>query len=234
MSVGGISSPATEINGVPVVQQGENSQMSKMQFLELLTVQLKYQDPMNPLDNTQMVEQQAMFAELEQMMNLNESFQSYVESQEGLMAQMATMFSTQQTVAFLGNTIDYPTDKIYVAEGEPTDIYYSLTEDSMVGYSIRNEAGNTVRTVDPTLVQEGKGLSLNIDGKDDFGQSLLDGTYTVDFNVTDLQGQQLVGTGYGRDAIVAIDFRQGTPILKTEHGELVDPGMVMSVDKGGE
>jgi flagellar basal-body rod modification protein FlgD len=234
MSVGGVSSSATEVNGVPVVEKGANTQMSKTQFLEMLITQLKYQDPMNPMDNTQMVQQQAMFSELEQMMNLNENFDTFVSDQKTLMTQMSSMFLTQQTVGFLGNTIDYPTDTVNVSEGEPTDLYYSLTEDAMVGFTVKNQAGNVVRNVKSELVRKGTGLSIGFDGKDNFGDALPDGAYKIAFDVKNMAGEVLNGTGYARDVVQAVDFRTGVPALKVSSGEYVNVGMVMSVDEGGE
>ena len=46
-------------------------------FLQLLTEQLKYQDPLNPMDNTDMLAQEAQFAALEQMEALASSFASF-------------------------------------------------------------------------------------------------------------------------------------------------------------
>ena len=45
-------------------------------FLSLLVMEMQNQDPLNPVDNTEMVAQLAQFASLEQMNNLNESFES--------------------------------------------------------------------------------------------------------------------------------------------------------------
>ncbi|VBB08092.1 flagellar hook capping protein [Lucifera butyrica] len=47
------------------------SELGKDQFLELLVTQMKYQDPLQPMDNTQFVSQLAQFSALEQMQNLN-------------------------------------------------------------------------------------------------------------------------------------------------------------------
>ncbi len=44
-------------------------------FLQLLVIQLQNQDPMAPADNNQMLGQLAQFSALEQMNNLNESFE---------------------------------------------------------------------------------------------------------------------------------------------------------------
>jgi len=47
--------------------------LGKDAFLELLMTQMQYQDPLNPMDNTQMVAQLAQFSSLEQMNNLYKS-----------------------------------------------------------------------------------------------------------------------------------------------------------------
>jgi len=46
----------------------------KSEFLQLLLTQLKNQDPSNPADSKDMLAQQAQFASLEQMQNMNTNF----------------------------------------------------------------------------------------------------------------------------------------------------------------
>lgn len=46
------------------------NELGKDAFLQLLVTQLQYQDPLDPVDNTQMVSQLAQFSALEQMSNL--------------------------------------------------------------------------------------------------------------------------------------------------------------------
>lgn len=52
------------------------SELDKQAFLELLVTQLQNQDPLNPTDNSEMVAQLAQFSALEQMSNLNTSFEA--------------------------------------------------------------------------------------------------------------------------------------------------------------
>ncbi|MGL4343731.1 MAG: flagellar hook assembly protein FlgD [Cellulosilyticaceae bacterium] len=47
-----------------------NQNMDKDAFMQLLVTQLRYQDPMNPMDNQEMMAQMAQFSALEQMMNV--------------------------------------------------------------------------------------------------------------------------------------------------------------------
>lgn len=71
-----------------------NTQDLKSQFLKLLLTQLRYQDPLDPMDDTAMLAQQAQFASLEQMQNLNTNL-------VGLMA----MQNVGQATSMIGHTV---------------------------------------------------------------------------------------------------------------------------------
>ncbi len=62
-----------------VAPRTQNSQIDKNAFLLLLITQMKYQDPMNPMDDKEFVAQMAQFSALEQMQNLNATM-SYSQS----------------------------------------------------------------------------------------------------------------------------------------------------------
>lgn len=53
-------------------------------FLRLLVTQMQNQDPMSPMDNTEMIAQLAQFSSLEQMNNLNASFETMSTAMEYL------------------------------------------------------------------------------------------------------------------------------------------------------
>ena len=66
----GAAQMSTENAGVTATPAG--GELGKEEFLQLLTTQLRYQDPLNPMDNAQMIAQLAQFSALEQMQNVSQ------------------------------------------------------------------------------------------------------------------------------------------------------------------
>ena len=81
---------ANSVNGRTASQQ-----LGKDDFLKLLITQLSNQDPTNPMEDTQFIAQMAQFSSLEQMTNMNESFNK-----------MAAMINSSQAAATIGRTVD--------------------------------------------------------------------------------------------------------------------------------
>ncbi len=112
-----------------------SSTMDKESFLQLLVAQMKYQDPMQPTDNTEYVGQLAQFSELEQMQNMSASMN--LQRASGLVGQYAVVehvnASTGATTSLEGtvDSITYENNKAYVnIEGEsyPIDEVVSVVD----------------------------------------------------------------------------------------------------------
>ena len=75
---------------------GRNDQMGKDTFLKLLVAQMRYQDPSNPVDSSQMMAQTATFSQVEKL--------------EQLVTQNASMLVLQESAtagALVGRTATY-------------------------------------------------------------------------------------------------------------------------------
>lgn len=78
MDVNSIST-VNQLNTRTTTQSTQQNQFSSDTFYKLLAAQLQYQDPMESMDNTQMILQMAQFATIEQLNNLNQQFAVFME-----------------------------------------------------------------------------------------------------------------------------------------------------------
>jgi flagellar basal-body rod modification protein FlgD len=76
---GNTSSVSSNTSAVP------SNTLDKNAFLKLLTTQLKYQDPLNPMDASAFTAQMAQFSSLEQLYNVNTNLENLVTSQNTLL-----------------------------------------------------------------------------------------------------------------------------------------------------
>ena len=152
-------------NGVSAAEAKNNTtaksgDLDKEAFLQLLVTQMKYQDPLEPTDNTEYVSQLATFSELEQMTNLVASSDLTRASQ--LVGQYVTVKVTNETTGeetITGGKVDYVSvenGKGYLNIG---DSKYSVDDlDSVVdekylnAYNLANDFMNSLNAL-PTLAQ---------------------------------------------------------------------------------
>jgi flagellar basal-body rod modification protein FlgD len=77
---------------------GLGQQMNSSDFLSLLTTEMKNQDPMNPVDDTQSMAQLAQFSALSATEELNQSFQNFQSN-----------FGVMQSASLIGKTVTVST-----------------------------------------------------------------------------------------------------------------------------
>ena len=147
------------------------SQLSATQdrFLTLLVTQLKNQDPLNPMDNSQVTSQMAQLSTVSGINQLNATVQA-------LSASMTASQSLQAT-SMIGHAVLVPGNEIAMAKGSSNAaVEFSQAEDS-VTVKISDAKGNVVRTLQ--LGAQNAGIAdFQWDGKDDSGTTLADGAYT--------------------------------------------------------
>src|SRR5512147_149746 len=103
-------------------------------FLTLLTAQLKFQDPLAPLDATQFVSQLSQFSSVEQAIVSNQKLDTIIKSL-GANSMMAD-------VGLIGHRVELAGDAVELSNGNAS-LTYSLAEDAtQAGAVIRDASGN--------------------------------------------------------------------------------------------
>ncbi|UNC91749.1 flagellar hook capping FlgD N-terminal domain-containing protein [Candidatus Contubernalis alkaliaceticus] len=94
-------------------QQSNSSQvdgfntLDKNAFMMLLVTQLRYQDPLNPQDNSEFVAQMAQFTSLEQLQNTNDNMEKLLQVQYEMLFQSQEMFQ----LSLLGRVVTVENEK---------------------------------------------------------------------------------------------------------------------------
>ncbi|MCC6316070.1 MAG: hypothetical protein IT361_00165 [Gemmatimonadaceae bacterium] len=99
--------------------------MGKNEFLKLLTTQLRYQDPLDPMDGKDMAADLAQFSGLEQLLNINEQ----LEAQQGQYDALALTVANGQAMNTIGKTVMVAGDKVLLAKDANGDMVGSVTAD---------------------------------------------------------------------------------------------------------
>lgn len=100
-----------------VVTGEAGGNLGKDEFMELLITQMQNQDPMAPTDNTAMIAQMAQFSSLEQMQNLNSSFEGFQQSTTAALSLMNAGTPVELELSN-GQTVSGTLDKVQWNSGE--------------------------------------------------------------------------------------------------------------------
>lgn len=84
------------------------SKLGKDAFLQLLVTQMKYQDPLDPQDNSEYIAQLATFSQLEELQNMSNTLQvSQASSLVGETVIMKTKSNVTGETTYVAGTVDF-------------------------------------------------------------------------------------------------------------------------------
>lgn len=199
---------------------GAGDDLGKDEFLKLLTTQLSYQDPLDPMDNTAFVSQMAEFSSLEQLMGIGDGMQQLAMAQ--------AVANGSNMVDFIGKTIVYAGDTVNYDGGGSQDLSIELGDDAnKVTVTVYDSEGNLVKTLDAGPMAEGAG-TVNWDGTDVNGQPVDSGEYTFKVSAEDDDGTRIAVATQLEGQVRGITYENGFPELIVD-GTSVSVGSVIEV-----
>lgn len=87
--------------------------LGKDAFLQLLVTQMRYQDPLDPMDNGEYLSQLAQFSALEQMTNVSEGLSKIMD----VVNNIDTSLLVGQLTSMIGQGVQWETEKGVAMEG---------------------------------------------------------------------------------------------------------------------
>lgn len=223
MLTGGISSNnSTNTQSDPLKTGGQL--VDRDLFLKLLTAQLQYQDPFNPIDNNEFTAQLAQFSGLDQLYGVNDRLDSLLTTQ--------SVMDKSNAAGLIGKEIKAVGNSVELLKGSSATINYDMDLGAAnVMIDIYSSNGQRVRSV--KLGAEPAGSHDYVwDGKDDFGNSVEPGTYTFAMAATDANNNNIGITSNIMGRVTGVTFLGSSPSLSV-NGTKVPMENVIEVKEGG-
>lgn len=199
----------TTVSGLDVLtnatNKGKDSASSKTTlfddmeaFLYLLTTQLKYQDPLDPMDSSEYTNQLVQYAQVEQSIQTN----SYLEA---IVMQNVNAVATQ-AISYMDQTVQALSDVLPLQDGYAKFSYILGADATTLSVSIKDADGTVVKNFSDLEFTAGR-HQLDWDGKDNNGIQLADGAYVLVVAGTDSAGKSIETqtTIFGKVTGVAYD-----------------------------
>jgi len=161
-----IGSSSSNSNNVTSSLQAKT--ITQNDFLKLMTSQLKNQDPLKPLDNSEFVSQMAQFSTVSGIQSLQNSFST-----------LATSLSSGQALqasSLVGHNVLTPSTSAALTAGGTVALAVDSPASGNVIVNVTDASGQLVRRID--LGAQSAGLTkFQWDGLDNSGSAAAAGTY---------------------------------------------------------
>jgi flagellar basal-body rod modification protein FlgD len=172
------------------------------QFLQLLTTQLKNQDPTAPLDTNQFTQQLVQFAQVEQQLKQNDTLTALLN--------MSKASSTSNAMSFVGNrvTMDGTTSQL---KDNKAEWRLDAPRGGSATITIKDKGGNVMQTQNITLNAGAQSFSWN--GRTSTGTAAPEGAYSIVIDATDSLKNRIPVTTEVTGVVDGADFTGETPVL---------------------
>lgn len=189
----------------PALQNSQTSLADNFEmFLTLLTEQMKNQDPLDPLDSTQFVNQLVDFSSVEQQIAQNQNLENL------LLLQSAAAQSA--SVGYIGREATAATPDAALSNGRAQWQYVLPRDAENTGLAIKDADGRVVARLDG---ERSTGThTVAWDGKDANGSQLPDGVYTLEVLSVDTDGETINADIQASAPVTGIDLSGSEVIVE--------------------
>ena len=217
-TVSGTNSTSTTTDSTTTTHK---TSLDQTDFMTILLAQLKYQDPNNPMDDTEMAAQLVQYSNLEALNKINDGVQSLVDStsNDNILA----------GVNYIGKSIKSTGFNLTVDGSTVSTLYYSLGEAvTDVTANVYDKDGDLIRS--EALGSKGIGdYSYVWDGKDTNGTAMTDGTYGIIIKANNAEGENVLVQSQISGKVTGVKTVSGTVYLELADGRTVELANVTEV-----
>jgi flagellar basal-body rod modification protein FlgD len=172
-------------------------------FLTLLTTQLKNQDPMSPMDSNQFTQQLVMYSQVEQQIDANAKLDTLISLGQGQ--------NNSYAMSYLGKSVVLTNGQGALSSGTANWTYGLGGAAATTTLTVKDSSGKTVYTAAGETAAGTHNFAW--DGKDNNGNQLADGTYTLSVASTAQDGSTVTTPVASKGTVSGIDMSGSSPQL---------------------
>jgi len=192
-------------SGSPAASSAQSSTtpvLGEDDFLKLLTQQMQYQDPMDPMNGTEFASQLAQFSSVQELTSINTELGQSITANTVL----TQSINNDLAATFIGKDVRATTNAFQYSGSGDMKLGYTLpSAANTVTVSIMDGSGNVVKTIQSAPTGSGD-QTLSWDGTDDSGQQLGSGNYTFSVQATDSNGASITASPYIYGTVTGVQF----------------------------
>lgn len=188
-------------------------------FLNLLTVQLRNQDPLNPMDPTQFVSQLAQFSQLEQSVAQTDTLEE--------LAALQRASESRAGIDFLGRPVEAVSSEVFFSGDAASFEYDVQSPGEKMEVRIFDENDNLVAKLEAENIVGRHAISW--DGAMDKGGEASPGVYHAELVAVNEDEAKSGGDIVVTDVVKELRYTQAGAVLLLNSGVSVSPNAVLSV-----
>ncbi len=181
-----------------------NNNPIKDEFLKLLTYQLRYQNPLNPLNNNEFTTQLTLLSSLDALNNM-------VLKMNDLLLYQNSIQNTL-TLNLIGKNVKFGGHKFELKDGKGEINFNLLANAQKVVVSIFDSSGKLVRKIDLGSKNAGA-CTYQWDGKNGDGSQLPEGTYSFKVEAIDTSGKEVEAITTSKGVVTGVTFENNITYL---------------------
>lgn len=201
MTVSSVSTAATTTTNT--TSSSSSSALSTEDFLQLIVTQLQNQNPLDPTDTTEFMNQLVSYASYTTQQEMNTSINSLVTSMNSMLA--------SNGIGYIGHNVEAKGDTTTLQDGQATWGYSLSSDASSVTVTVKDEDGNTVYTADGET--DSGSHTFTWDGTTNSGGTAEDGNYTISVSATNASGSSVLDYTTVIGKVTGVDSTSGTTKL---------------------
>jgi len=221
--IAGVAGNSSLNTGGAITGAMKGGVMGKDDFLKMLVAQLKHQDPMNPMEGQEFAAQLAQFSSVEQLVQLNQQYETQAEST----AALAESLANNGALSTIGRTV--------LAVGDAVEVPAENAADAQVTFGVGDAGGRATLVIHDAEGNEVGTRALGFVGAGkqsaalgDAASGLEPGVYRYAVKVTDAKGAEVPVTTFVSGTVDGVRYSSNGAQL-TAGGLTIGVGTIVQV-----